>query len=187
MRGVARPGAAARRSPAAAGTRQRSGMAQDSAEQRGEKGERATQTVKRPSSDAPLSRHALGAPLPRPPTPSMAMVESTYGERRGPFLCDRGRPRDPCSEVLRAAPAAHQHSRFNELGDWGPPSLGLLIRACTKGSFNTRTFSLEFFQTCMNILRHHHPLATYFHGLFEGSVCTAKLFFLGSTPFLVDF
>ena len=77
--------------------------------------------VKQLSSAAWLSRHALGVLLPRPPTPPVpAMVESAYGECRGPLLCDRGRPRDPCSERLRAAPAAHEPSLFAELGTGDP-------------------------------------------------------------------
>lgn len=54
------------------------------------------------------------------PPPAPALVESEYGEGRGPLLCGRGRPREPCSKPLRAVPAAHERSRFAELATEDP-------------------------------------------------------------------
>ena len=54
------------RSPAVAGTRESSRMERRSGERTGEKGGRATRAMKQPSSEALLSWHSLGIPLPRP-------------------------------------------------------------------------------------------------------------------------
>lgn len=169
------------------GTRQSSQMGRRCGKWKGEKGGRAMRAVKQLSSNARLSRTALGAPLPRPPTPpAPAMVESAYGECRGPLLCDRGRPRDPCSERLRAAPSALEPS-LSPSGGPGTPKLGTADNSVSEKWSQHKDLSLEFYQNYVNILIHHHLLATYFYGLFKRSICISKISFLGHIPFVVGF
>ena len=74
------------------------------------------------------------------PRPVPALVESEYGEGRGPLLWGGGRPREPCSKPLRAAPAAHERSWFAELATEDPLSPGAADNNVLEKWFQHRIF-----------------------------------------------
>lgn len=67
------------------------------------------------------------------------------------------------------------------------PKLGTADNSVSEKWSQHKDLSLEFFQNYVNILIHHHLLATYFYGLFKRSICISKISFLGHIPFVVSF